>query len=45
MLNVSINMPGRIHVASHEINWGMISYQDMRQDYGTSPMMHENGNM
>lgn len=44
MLNVSINMPGRIHVANHEIKWGMISYQDTRQDYGTSPVVHNEGN-
>ena len=44
MLNVSINMPGGIHVAIHEINWGMISFKDTRQDYGMTPMMHKNGN-
>jgi hypothetical protein len=43
LLNVSINMLRVIHVANHDINWGMISFKDTRQDYGTSPMMHKNG--
>jgi len=43
-LNVSFNMPGETHEANHEINWGMISYRDTRQDYGTSPTVHKNGN-
>jgi hypothetical protein len=36
-------MSGRIHVANHEEKWGMISFRDTRQDYGTSPMMNKNG--